>query len=77
MSSPSWFRPGATLGFYPERLEAPEHFAARALRALRGFASERELCRRDGLARFVAAVHERPSFKALIEEERPMFGSNA
>ena len=29
------------------------------------------------LARFVAAVHERPSFKALIEEERPMFGSNA
>jgi len=29
------------------------------------------------LARYVAAVHERPSFKALIEEERPMFGSNA
>jgi len=29
------------------------------------------------LARFVAAVHERPSFKALIEEERPIFGMNA
>ena len=25
------------------------------------------------LARYVAAVHERPSFKALIEEERPAF----
>lgn len=29
------------------------------------------------LARYVAAVHERPSFKALIEEERPIFGMNA
>jgi glutathione S-transferase len=29
------------------------------------------------LARYVAGVHERPSFKALIEEERPIFGMGA
>jgi glutathione S-transferase len=29
------------------------------------------------LARYVAAVHERPSFKALIDEERPIFSLSA
>ena len=29
------------------------------------------------LARYVAAVHERPSFKALIDEERPAFSLSA
>jgi hypothetical protein len=29
------------------------------------------------LARYVAAVHERPTFRKLIDEETPQFGRSA